>query len=125
MEVVSSARASVLPSVGEVARIPATPAPDAVRTELPAQASVLQTPASAKPAFEKSGPQPASAPDVSRNITIDAQTQEIVLQTISDESGEVLRQVPDRALLRMRAYSREQREAQAEAETERHLSRIA
>jgi hypothetical protein len=98
---------------------------------MPSGRSCRHRPASCRRPPQQSPPSrraalsPPSAPDVSRNITIDAQTQEIVLQTISDESGEVLRQVPDRALLRMRAYSREQREAQAEAETERHLSRIA
>ena len=126
MEVVTSARVSVLPSLGDAPRVSAPPAPDAVKTELPAQATVQQTAAVPKPTNAKSGPEPDAGREVSRDITIDASTQELVFQTINDRSGEVIQQVPDRALLRIRAYSREQREAEAEAaENERRVSRIA
>ena len=125
MEVVSSARISVLPGLGDVPRVSAPPAPDAVKTELPAQATVQQTAAPAGPTDAKSGPEPDPTSEVSRDITIDASTQELVFKTINDRSGEIVQQVPDKALLRIRAYSREQREAEAEAESERHLSRIA
>jgi hypothetical protein len=125
MEVVSSARVPVLPGPGEVPRIVAVPARDAVRTELPAQATVQQTGAPPKLRDAKSGPEPDPGSEISRDVTIDASTQELVFKTINEKSGEVVQQVPDKALLRIRAYSREQREAEAEAESERHVSRIA
>ena len=125
MEVVSSARVSVLTSLADGPRITAPPKPDSVKTELPAQATVQQAGAPQKPADEKSGPAPDATGDVARHVTIDAKTQSLVFQAINEKSGEVIRQVPDKALLRIRAYSREQREAEAEAESERHVSRIA
>ncbi|NNM74704.1 hypothetical protein [Enterovirga aerilata] len=126
MEVVSSARISVLPGLGEAPRVVAAPAPDSVRTELPAQATVQQSAASQKPANETRNAEPDPRTDVSRNVTIDASTQALVFQTINERSGEVVRQVPDQALLRIRAYARELRDAEAEsAETERQVTRIA
>jgi hypothetical protein len=123
MEVVSSARVPVLPSLGDASRVNALPPPGAIKTELPAQATVQQAAAPHRLAEGLRGPAPDSATEMSRNVTIDAETQELVFQTIHD--GEVVRQVPDKALLRMRAYTRELREADADAESERHLSRIA
>jgi uncharacterized FlaG/YvyC family protein len=49
---------------------------------------------------------------VERNITVDPRTRELVFQTISKETGEVVRQVPDEAMLRLRAYVREMQEAE-------------
>lgn len=123
MEVVSSARVPVLPSAADMPRIAAPPPPDAVRTDLPAQSTVQQMPAAQRPGNDRA-PAPDPASEVSRNVTIDAKTQEVVFQAINSRSGEIIRQVPDKALLRIRAYSREQREAEAEAESERHVSRI-
>ena len=125
MDVVTSPRFSVLPSPGDAPRVTAPPAPDAVKTELPAKATVQQTVAPQKLAEQKSGPEPDPAGEISRDVTIDPSTQELVFRTISERSGEVVQQVPDKALLRIRAYAREQRDAEAEAESERHLSRIA
>jgi hypothetical protein len=123
MEVVSSARVPVLPSLGDTSRSNALPPPGAIKTELPAQATVQQAAAPQKLAEGIRRAAPDSAPELSRNVTIDTETQELVFQTIHD--GEVVRQVPDKALLRMRAYTRELREAEADAESERHPSRIA
>jgi hypothetical protein len=125
MEVVSSARVSVLPGLGDAPRVNAPPALNSVKTELPAKATVQQAAATPKPTAARSGPDPEGASEVSRDVTIDASTQELVFKTINQKSGEVVSQVPDKALLRIRAYSREQREAEAEAESERHVSRIA
>jgi uncharacterized FlaG/YvyC family protein len=49
---------------------------------------------------------------VERNIVVDPRTRELVFQTISKETGEVVRQIPDEAMLRLRAYVREMREAE-------------
>jgi flagellar protein FlaG len=56
---------------------------------------------------------------IDRRIEIEPKTREIVHQTVHKETGEVLRQVPDEALLRLRAYSREMRET-----TERNQRRV-
>jgi hypothetical protein len=61
---------------------------------------------------------------IDRRVTVDADTQELVFRAISEESGEVLRQVPDQAMLRIRAYTRELRETEAEHASERHVARI-
>jgi flagellar protein FlaG len=47
---------------------------------------------------------------IERRIEIDPKTREVVYQTVDRESGEVVRQVPDQALLRLRAYARAMRE---------------
>ena len=49
---------------------------------------------------------------VERNIVVDPRTRELVFQTISKETGEVVRQVPDEAILRLRAYVRDLVEAE-------------
>ena len=49
---------------------------------------------------------------VERNITVDPRTRELVFQTVSKETGEVVRQIPDEAILRLRAYIREMVEAE-------------
>jgi uncharacterized FlaG/YvyC family protein len=49
---------------------------------------------------------------VERNITVDPRTRELVFQTISKETGEVVRQIPDEAVLRLRAYVRDLVEAE-------------
>jgi uncharacterized FlaG/YvyC family protein len=124
MDVVPSARVSVLPNLGDAQRIAAVPPPGAVRTELPAQATVQQTAAPSKPSNEKNGSEPESSPELSRRVTIDANTQELVLQRINEKSGEVVRQVPDQAMLRIRAYAREMRQAQADVTAEARVERV-
>jgi flagellar protein FlaG len=49
---------------------------------------------------------------VERKTDVDPRTSELVYQTLDTKSGEVLRQVPDEALLRIRAYTSELRAAQ-------------
>ena len=49
---------------------------------------------------------------VERNLTVDPKTREVVFQAISKETGEVVRQFPEEAMLRLRAYVREMREAE-------------
>jgi uncharacterized FlaG/YvyC family protein len=57
-------------------------------------------------------------------VTIDAKTQELVLQRINEKSGEVVRQVPDQAMLRIRAYAREMRQTQADVTAEARVERV-
>ena len=62
---------------------------------------------------------------VERNITVDPRTRELVFQTISKETGEVVRQVPDEAMLRLRAYVREMQEAEEKGRGGSDVPRVA
>ncbi len=114
--------------IGRPAAVPDVPAPPraeslaqsgAVRTELAPEASVQQAGAAQAVRFEPSEDSSrraaldAAVQDViRRNITVDPRTRELVCQTVSKETGEVVRQVPVEAMLRLRAYVREMREAE-------------
>jgi hypothetical protein len=43
---------------------------------------------------------------LSREVFVDAQTREVIFRVIDERSRRVVRQVPDQALLRMRAYNK-------------------
>jgi FlaG protein len=98
-------------------RVDTLAASGAVRTELPPEASVQQVSEAEAVRFEPSdGARDRAALDaalrdlIDRRIMIEPKTREVVYQTIDRESGEVIRQLPDQAMLRLRAYSREMRE---------------
>jgi|1186.fasta_scaffold33586_2 hypothetical protein len=117
---------------GSIARIPAVPAPstaprgDAVQaargvaTELPADAAVQQAGEAAATRFDSSRA-PGAAVDqgpselVRRKVEIDPRTREVVFQVIDRETDRVMRQTPDEAILRLRAYIREMQAAQESA----------
>lgn len=125
MEIGSTARMAVLPAIGEAPRVTDVAAPEAVRTELPA-ASTAQQPGPA-PGDQRSGDRPRgnAAPDIARELTIDASTQEVVFRAIDKASGEVVRQVPDQALLRIKAYAREMRQTGSRPVQDDRVERIA
>ena len=62
------------------------------------------------PATTQNGARPpgdtSSAPYIARDFTIDPQSREVIYRVIDTRTREVMRQVPDAALLRSRAYSR-------------------
>ncbi len=71
------------------------------------------------------GRRPISVNDVvQRNLTIDPETRTVVYQALNAR-GEVVLQLPDRAILRMRAYVREMQLAEAEPETGGRVERVA
>jgi uncharacterized FlaG/YvyC family protein len=95
-------------------RADALAATGAVRTELPPESSVQQVPEAEAVRFEPSdGAQARARIDaamremIDRRIEIDPKTREVIYQTVDQESGEVIRQTPDQALLRLRVYTRE------------------
>jgi uncharacterized FlaG/YvyC family protein len=103
----------------------------AVRTELPPEASVQQVAETEAVRFEPSdSSKDRAALDaalrdlIDRRIVIEPKTREVVYQTIDRESGEVIRQLPDQAMLRMRAYGREMRENSEHEHAER-VERVA
>jgi flagellar protein FlaG len=89
-------------------------APGSVRTELPARSVVTAPKAAEKVRYE---PTDSARDSVSRDLAlragtrrqmdIDEATSAIVTQVIDEQSGKVVRQVPEEALLRLRAYNRE------------------
>ena len=115
---------------GHVSKPVAPAAPAAPRVDILAAAGAVKTQLAPEAAVQQAGETPpvrfvpsdgadfsasldsAMREVVERNITIDPRTRELVFQTISKETGEVVRQVPDEAMLRLRAYVREMREAE-------------
>jgi hypothetical protein len=80
----------------------AQPVRAAVATELAAPKAVTAVTDAAAYANESS----AKPAPFSREITIDPQSREVIFRVIDVRSRQVVRQVPDEALLRMRAYTR-------------------
>jgi uncharacterized FlaG/YvyC family protein len=117
------------------ARGDSTLAPGSVRTELPARAVVTAAKAAEKVRYE---PTDAARDTVTRELAlnsstrrqldIDEATSAVVSKVIDAESGEVVRQVPEEALLRMRAYVRERAarsdEAQVATDSETEANRV-
>ena len=113
------------------ARVEHLAAAGAVKTELTPETAVQQVEKSPSVRFAPSeGADFSAALDsalrevVERNIVIDPRTRELVFQTISKETGEVVRQVPDEAMLRLRAYVREMREAQEKGRNGSDVPRV-
>ena len=122
MNIGSSARIPALTAPPGAAHLSATTSRTSSRTELPAHAAVAPAPdlIDTRPDRAKSG-----GSEVSRNVTIDPGTREVVLQAISRQSGEVVRQVPDQALLRIKAYAREMRRESMSAVAAQSVGRSA
>jgi hypothetical protein len=118
---------------GGIAKIPAPTAPTtppradvlhatgAVKSELAPHEAVQQVGESEAVVFDAARAAPGAALDavlsefIRQNIEIDPKTREVVFQVVDRESGRVIRQTPDEATLRLRAYARELREAQDRA----------
>ena len=114
------------------ARVDILAAAGAVKTELAPEGAVQQAENSPAVRFAPSNGADFSASldsamreVVERNIVIDPRTRELVFQTISKETGEVVRQVPDEALLRLRAYVRDMVEAEEHGRDVRRVEKIA
>src|SRR5262249_25538015 len=100
---------TIRPSLGVVptaalARVAASPAPtqQTVATDLPATKTVT-APQNATPLRNDLK---RAEESVTRDVTLDQQTREVVYKVIDPRSRQVVRQVPAEALLRMRAYTR-------------------
>ena len=83
----------------------AAPVKTAVATMLAPSKSVTAAHETSRSAAEDSGYN-AAAQQSRREFSFDAQTREVIFRVIDVRSGQVERQVPDAALLRMRAYTR-------------------
>jgi uncharacterized FlaG/YvyC family protein len=97
-----------------IARPAATPAPaqQTVPTDLPAAKTVTAAPqaTSLRTDLARTNAKTVEAKtiqnNVTRDVTFDPQTREVVYKVIDSRSRQVVRQVPSEALLRMRAYTR-------------------
>jgi uncharacterized FlaG/YvyC family protein len=131
METGSISRPTPIPAHNAPQRTDSLAATGAVRTELPAEAAVQQVNEVEAVRFEPSeGAKERAAAEralqdvIKRRIEIEPKSREVVYQKVNEETGEVVRQVPDEALMRLRAYAREMRE-KAEASDVRRVERIA
>ena len=98
---------TIKPNPGVVTQnyAPATPASsDPSTTELPATKAVTPTgpPSASAPAT----PVRNDVPSTTHEVIIDPQTREVIYRVIDVRSRQVVRQVPDEALLRVRAYAK-------------------
>ncbi len=95
---------TIAPSAGAppvVDRVAPTPVVQAVATELSPAKSVT-----AVETAQQARNDVASADNYQHTVVLDPATQDLIFRVIDVRSRQVVRQVPDEALLRMRAYSR-------------------
>jgi flagellar protein FlaG len=104
----------------------------AVRTELAPEAAVQQASEAQAVRFDPShraevraALEEALREVIERDLTIHPKTRDIVFQAINVRTGEVLRQIPDEALLKLRTYLRELREQEASADGVARVEKIA
>jgi uncharacterized FlaG/YvyC family protein len=103
-----------------------------VATELAASRAVQQTGESEAVIADARRAAPGAALDalfsefIKRNIEIDPKTREVIFQTVDEETGRVIRQLPDEAMLKLRTYLRELRAAEDKtADLSRRVQKIA
>ncbi len=99
----------------DVARAAPLATADAVRTDLAPSKSVMALPAGS--AVRSDMPNAGNQADTTREVIIDPAAREVIYRVIDVSSGRVVRQIPDEALLRLRAYTR----ALAQGETPARL----
>lgn len=100
-------------SVGATVPTEPLPSPGAVRTELP-PAAVVTAPTETPPArLEVSGAavrlqqaEEAAKEAIRRNLVIDPDTKQVIYKAVDTRSGQIVQQLPDEALLKLRAYVR-------------------
>jgi hypothetical protein len=99
---------TIAPSQGAppvVDRLPSAPAVQTVATDLSAAKTV--TAAETALAARNTPYNPSASSDLfQRSVVLDPATQDLIFRVVDVRSRQVVRQVPDEALLRMRAYAR-------------------
>lgn len=114
MDIANVARPAAVSAQVASLRAENTVSNNRIRTELPRSATVNGVLASPPSRFEPSNDardqakrEAALRDTIKRNIVIDPKTREIVFQAVDTKSGEVIRQIPSDAILRLRAYYRD------------------
>jgi flagellar protein FlaG len=82
----------------------AAPVREAVATQLTAAQSV--TAAADTTRLRNDAARAALTPPQAREVILDPHSREVIFRVIDVRSGRVVRQVPDEAIMRMRAYNR-------------------
>ena len=99
---------TITPSAGAplvADRVPSAPVAQAVATDLSPAKTV--TAAETALAARNAPYNPSSSSDsLQRSVILDPATRDVILRVVDVRSRQVVRQVPDEALLRMRAYAR-------------------
>ncbi len=131
MESGSITRPALVAATNAPQRADTLAAAGATKTDLSPEVAVQQVDAIEAVRFEPSdGASARAALDkalretIDRRITIDPKTREVIYQTVNEDTGEVVRQIPDEAMMRLRAYAREMRE-KSEASEVRRVEKIA
>jgi hypothetical protein len=99
-------------------RVETPPVRAAVQTTLPPSASVTATPDASRGTAYDPGRNPPSGQRTTREVVLDPQTRELIYRVIDERSGQVERQVPEAALLRLRAYIRAAERGESPFETD-------
>ena len=90
------------PAAAPVVQPSSTAAHNAVATELPARQSVMASDAGASARYQAN----VANPSVSNQVIIDRDAGAIVYQVVDNRTSLVVRQFPEEAVLRRRAYFR-------------------
>lgn len=114
MDIANVARPAAVSAQVASLRAETTVSNNKIRTELPRSATVNGVLESSSARFEPSNDardqakrETALRDTIKRNIVIDPKTREIVYQAVDSKSGNVIRQIPSDAILRLRAYYRD------------------
>ena len=93
------------PVAAPIAQPVSVAAKNAVPTELPASQSVAAVDASTRPAIDSDAVQISlSSASTSNQVIIDREAAAIVYQVVDDRTSQVVKQFPEEAVLRRRAY---------------------
>jgi hypothetical protein len=103
-----------------VVRPEPVPARQTVATELAPSQSVTASAESAN--ARNDGPNNALLKGTAREFVLDAQSREMIFRVVDVRSGRVVRQVPDEALMRLRAYNRAMANGESPVEAQSDLS---
>jgi len=91
-------------AAADVVRAAPAATAEAVRTQLTASQSVTAAAASEAP---RNDPQKLTGdPELAREVLIDPAAREVIYRVVDVGTGRIVRQVPEEALLRLRAYAR-------------------
>ena len=92
-----------------IVRPDSAPVREAVATDLAPAQSVTAAAGASAPRHDTA---PAVQDGNVRKIILDAHSREVIYQVLDVSSGQVVRQMPDEAMLRLRAYTRAVAEGQ-------------
>ena len=99
---------TITPSTGvpqvPVDRLPPIPVAEAVATVLAPAKSI--TAANTAAASDNDTASPSSSDNYQHTVILDPASQDLIFRVVDVRSRQVVRQVPEEALLRMRAYAR-------------------